>query len=150
MSYSTVIVGSDGSDSSYLAVRRAAEVAAGSGATLVVICAYRRPSKQETDEIADRLGDEAYKVMGASPAESVLGEAADRARAAGANAVQTESVEGEPVDALVDAAVRRNAELIVVGNRGLNSLAGRLLGSVPSQVSHRAHCDVLIVRTTGR
>ena len=34
------------------------------------------------------------------------------------------------------------------GNRGLNSLAGRLLGSVPANISHRAACDVLIVHTT--
>ena len=37
---------------------------------------------------------------------------------------------------------------VVVGNRGLNSLTGRLLGSVPSVVTHRAQCDVLIVATT--
>jgi len=36
----------------------------------------------------------------------------------------------------------------VVGNRGLNSLAGRILGSVPANLSHRAPCDVLIVHTT--
>jgi len=45
---------------------------------------------------------------------------------------------------------RNPANLIVVGNRGLNSLAGRLLGSVPANISHRAACDVLIVSTTGR
>ena len=39
------------------------------------------------------------------------------------------------------------AGLLVVGNRGLNTLAGRLLGSVPADVSRRAPCDVLIVHT---
>jgi nucleotide-binding universal stress UspA family protein len=34
-----------------------------------------------------------------------------------------------------------------VGNRGLNTLAGRILGSVPADVSRRAACDVLIVHT---
>jgi nucleotide-binding universal stress UspA family protein len=38
------------------------------------------------------------------------------------------------------------ADLIVVGSRGMSG-AGRLLGSVPNTVSHRAHCDVLIVAT---
>jgi nucleotide-binding universal stress UspA family protein len=41
------------------------------------------------------------------------------------------------------------ADLMVVGNRGLNTLAGRLLGSVPAAVTHRARCDVLIVHTVG-
>jgi nucleotide-binding universal stress UspA family protein len=36
---------------------------------------------------------------------------------------------------------------MVVGNVGLNSVAGRLLGSVPSEVSRRARTDVLIVHT---
>ncbi len=59
-------------------------------------------------------------------------------------------IEGDPVDALVDLVKQRNVDLLVVGNRGLNSLAGRLLGSVPANISHRAHCDVLIVHTTGK
>lgn len=44
----------------------------------------------------------------------------------------------------------RHVDLVVLGNRGLNSLAARLLGSVPANISHRATCDVLIVYTTGR
>jgi nucleotide-binding universal stress UspA family protein len=41
-----------------------------------------------------------------------------------------------------------NADLLVVGNRGLNTLSGRLLGSVPSDAARRAGVDVLIVHTT--
>ena len=47
-------------------------------------------------------------------------------------------------------AVDRKIDLLVVGNRGLNSLAGRLLGSVPANITHKAACDVLIVHTTGK
>jgi nucleotide-binding universal stress UspA family protein len=39
------------------------------------------------------------------------------------------------------------ADLIVVGNRGINTRLGRILGSVPSVVSQRSPCDVLIVHT---
>jgi nucleotide-binding universal stress UspA family protein len=35
----------------------------------------------------------------------------------------------------------------VVGNRGLNTLAGRILGSVPSEAARKAGVDVLIVHT---
>ena len=59
-------------------------------------------------------------------------------------------MEGDPVDELGRLAKDRSVDLVVVGNRGLNSLAGRLLGSVPANISHRATCDVLIVHTTGR
>jgi nucleotide-binding universal stress UspA family protein len=53
-------------------------------------------------------------------------------------------VKQENVRAVQDA----GADLLVVGNRGLNTLSGRLLGSVPSDVARRAGVDVLIVHTT--
>ena len=40
-----------------------------------------------------------------------------------------------------------NADLLVVGNRGINSLTGRLLGSVPADVARQSDCDVMIVHT---
>ncbi|SHW73517.1 Universal stress protein [Mycobacteroides abscessus subsp. abscessus] len=52
------------------------------------------------------------------------------------------------MDALLDLVVSSKADLLVVGNVGLNTIAGRLLGSVPSDVARRSKCDVLIVHTT--
>lgn len=148
--YGSVMVGTDGSDSSFRAVDRAAAVARDADATLVLLTAYRPMSHREAQDAADALGDEAYKVTGSSPAEQVLTEARDRARVQGATKIETVAVEGDPVDALVDEALRRGVDLLVVGNRGLNSLAGRLLGSVPANITHKASCDVLIVHTTGK
>jgi len=148
--YTTVLVGTDGSESSYRAVDRAAAVARDAGATLLLACAYRPMSAREIQDAADALGGESYKVSGSTPAEDVLRDAADRAAGVGAKNVDTIAVEGDPVDALVALVDKRKVDLLVVGNRGLNSLAGRLLGSVPANISHRAACDVLIVHTTGR
>jgi nucleotide-binding universal stress UspA family protein len=61
--------------------------------------------------------------------------------------IEKHALQGEPVEVLIEAA--KDADVLVVGNRGLNSLSGRLLGSVPQNVSHKAGCDVLIVHTTG-
>src|SRR4051794_24052437 len=86
-SYQTVIVGTDGSESSYRAVDKAAAVAKDAGATLVIACAYapQRGAAEQSGTMRgawkgakpnpggrdrDALGDEAYKVTGSSPAES--------------------------------------------------------------------------------
>jgi nucleotide-binding universal stress UspA family protein len=146
-SYRTVIVGTDGSPPSLRAVERAAEVARDSSAQLVVVCAYYPSSEKEVAEAQDALGEEAFQVVGSAPAEDSLRQAADRARAAGSTDVKTVAVVGAPITTLLETAERRSAELLVVGSRGLNTLKGRILGSVPSEVARRADCDVLVVRT---
>lgn len=148
-SYRTVLVGTDGSQSSLRAVDRAAAVARDAGATLLLVSAYRPISGRVREEAVAELGDLAYKVAGSHPAEDALTDAVGRARAGGAERIETEAIEGDPVDVLVETCSRRGVDLLVVGNRGLGSVAGRLLGSVPQNVTHRAPCDVLIVHTTG-
>lgn len=148
-SYRTVLVGTDGSTSSFRAVDRAAALAGDADATLVIVCAYRPMPDRERERAAEQLGDLAYKVAGAHPAEDIVTDASYRAQQAGARRVVPVAVEGDAVDVIISTAQTRRADLVVVGNRGLNSLAGRLLGSVPQNVSHRAACDVLIVHTVG-
>jgi nucleotide-binding universal stress UspA family protein len=147
-SYRKVLVGTDGSDSSFRAVDRAGQVAADSGAKLILVCAYQPMPARERARAGDQLGDLAYKVEGSTPADDVLRAARERAFAAGAKDVDEVAVAGDAVDTLLKLAGDREVDLVVVGNRGLNSLAGRLLGSVPANLSHRARCDVLIVHTT--
>ena len=147
-SYRKVLVGTDGSDSSFRAVESAGRLAGDAGATLLLVCAYQPMSEKERARAGDQLGDLAYKVEGSTPADDALRAARERAVAAGARDIEEIAVAGEPVDTLLDLAGERDVDLVVVGNRGLNSLAGRLLGSVPASLSHRARCDVLIVHTT--
>jgi nucleotide-binding universal stress UspA family protein len=97
---------------------------------------------------ADVLKDEGYKMSGNAPIYAILREARDRAKAAGANDVEEKAIVGAPVDALVDLASEVNADLLVVGNVGLSTIAGRLLGSVPANVARRSKTDVLIVHTS--
>ncbi|MCD2195074.1 universal stress protein [Actinomycetospora endophytica] len=145
--YQLVAVGTDGSDSSFRAVDRAASVAADSAAALLIICAYH-PAKN-TNSAQDQLGeDAAYHVVGSTPAEETLRDAKERASRKGVGDVQTLAVEGDPIEAVTDVVNDRKVDLLVIGNRGLNSLSGRLLGSVPQGISRKAPTDVLIVHTT--
>ncbi|WP_084958318.1 universal stress protein [Thermoactinospora rubra] len=148
MAYRTILVGTDGSPSSFRAVSAAGALAHATGARLVLACAYLPMRERERAAAADRLGELAYKVSGSTPAEDALRAAREHAVAAGAADVVLAAEEGDAADVLVSLAAAHGADLLVVGNRGLNSLAGRLLGSVPSTVTHRAGCDVLIVHTT--
>jgi nucleotide-binding universal stress UspA family protein len=143
--YQTVVVGTDGSDSSMRAVDRAAQLA-GAHAKLIVASAYL--PQHEDGRAADILKEESYKVSGTAPIYAILQDAKERAHKAGAKNVEERPIVGAPVDALVSLAEQENADLLVVGNVGLSTIAGRLLGSVPANVSRRAKVDVLIVHTT--
>ena len=144
--YQTILVGTDGSDSSLRAVDKAGQIAARTGAKVIVATAYL--PQGEDQRAADVLRDEGYKMAGNAPIYAILREAKDRAKAAGASDVEEKAIVGAPVDALVDLAAEVNADLLVVGNVGLSTIAGRLSGSVPANIARRSKTDVLIVHTT--
>src|SRR5258708_1369370 len=142
------------------AVERAAEVAAHDNARLIVASAHthaaekgawpRAPSPDLVGpRAADALGSEGYKLHGDAPVYEILRDARERAKAAGAQAIEERAIEGAPVTALVHLAEEVNADLLVVGDVGLDTVAGRLLGSVPAEVARRAKIDILIVHTAG-
>ncbi|MCM6778810.1 universal stress protein [Nocardia sp. CDC159] len=145
--YRTIVVGTDGSDSSYVAVEKAAALAGASGATLYIACAYYPTDDRDVAAAADVLKDEAYQVRGSAPTHEILRTGRDRATAAGAVNIVERAVVGEPVESLLALVKEVGADLLVVGNRGLNTLTGRLLGSVPSDVARKSRTDVLIVHT---
>ena len=147
--YSTVVVGTDGSESSLRAVERAGRIAADSNAKLIIATGYL-PEKDDT-RAADALGQEAYKVTGNAPVYATLHDARDRAKAAGATHIEDRAVRGAPVHALVDLAEEVGADLLVVGNIGLDTgaaIIGRVF-SIPGAVATRAKIDVLIAHTSG-
>ncbi|MGV0384904.1 universal stress protein [Corynebacterium sp. 22_2729] len=140
--YNTVVVGTDGSESSFLAVRRAAGVAAAMNAELVLASAY-------VGEHADTAAKQTTAVEGEMSASEVLASARKEAEDAGAAKIRAVLKEGDPVEALMSIVKSEGADLLVVGNRGINSLTGRLLGSVPADAARQAECDVMIVHTVG-
>jgi len=125
--FHSIVVGTDGSPTATQAVRRADELAREVDATLHVVSAYPPSSRGAQSEDA-RSGVEAILADGAQ--------------------VETHAVEGAPADALLAAAEKAGADLIVVGNKGMTGTKRFLLGSVPNQISHNAQTSVLIVRTT--
>ncbi len=146
--YQTIVVGTDGSESSLRAVDRAGVIASESNAKLIIATGYF-PQKDDA-RAADILRDEGYKVRGNAPVYAILREARDRAKAAGAKTIEERAVQEGPVEALVDLAEKVAADLLVIGNVGLNArsaIIGRVF-SIPGSVASRAKVDVLIVHTS--
>lgn len=145
--YRTIVVGTDGSNSSYKAVEKAAGLSRDESAKLVIACAYYPTDERDLGSAADVLKDEAYQVHGSAPTDEILRTARERAKAAGATNIVERPIVGAPVDSLLALLHEVDGDLLVIGNKGLNSLAGRLLGSVPSDAARKAKVDVLIVHT---
>jgi nucleotide-binding universal stress UspA family protein len=144
--YQNIVVGTDCSAAADRAVLKAAAVAKMTGATLHVVCAYHEPvpataAAEAPTIFAGNLTADAIH------AQTVHVDAlAERLRAEGVN-VEARVETGNAAATLVGVADAVNADLLVVGDRGLKGVRG-LLGSVPNRVTHRASIDVLVVHTT--
>jgi nucleotide-binding universal stress UspA family protein len=147
--YGTIVVGTDGSETAKEAVRQAAELAKAVGATVLLVSAYEPVSEarlqKERTEVPD---DVSWMVNPREDVQAVLDSEAERIKGDGVGEVETFAREGDPADAILDVAEEKNADLIVVGNKGMTGARRFLLGSVPNKVSHHAPCNVMIVRTT--
>jgi nucleotide-binding universal stress UspA family protein len=147
--FGRIVVGTDGSETAAEAVRQAVELAKMTDSTLDIVSAYEPIPQQRLKEEAQEVpGDVAYGVGPREDVNTTLESASGEAKQRGLDAVQTHPREGDPADAILDVAEETNADLIVVGNKGMTGAKRFLLGSVPNKVSHHAPCGVMIVRTT--
>ena len=138
-----IVVGTDGSETATRALKEAARYAKALGCDLHVVSAYEPVHARVSGE--QRGGGESASVPADAQVRTVVDEAAALARMDGVEA-STHTVTGDPADALLEVAEKLDANLIVVGSRGMHGMK-RVLGSVPNKVSHGAHCSVLIVST---
>ena len=131
-----IVIGYDGSDHGKRALERAAALG-GDQSQIVVVAAAESHARTgitegahlDPSEIEQRRGD-------LEEARAFLFE----------HGIDAETIEGQgdPGAVIVDAA--KDADLVIVGSRGLNTVQRILMGSVSSKVVHRASCDVLVVR----
>ena len=143
-----IVVGTDGSETATEAVRRAIELARLSKAKLEIVSAYEPVPQQRLKEEGEGIsGDVSYTLNPREDVQFVLDKAAAEAKKAKVDVV-THPREGDPADAILDVAEENNADLVMVGNKGMTGARRFLLGSVPNKISHHAPCDVWIVKTT--
>jgi nucleotide-binding universal stress UspA family protein len=148
--YTSIVVGTDGSPTASLAVNEAARLAKAFDAPLHVVSAFRTVAAAAIAATAAQpaaamvIGDWTVDVRAA--VEEQLEQVAAQLSTAGIESA-TYALAGDPVDAILDVAEQQKADLIVVGNKGMQG-ARRVLGSVPNSVAHKAACTVLIVKTS--
>ena len=146
--FNSIVVGTDGSETAGEAVRQATELAKSLKASLHLVSAYEPvPEGRLRDERQQVPDDMQWMVNPREDVDSTLKESAERIGGDGVE-VKTYAREGDPADAILDVAEEEDADLIVVGNKGMRGTKRFLLGSVPNKVSHHAPCSVMIIRTT--
>jgi nucleotide-binding universal stress UspA family protein len=146
--FKSIVVGTDGSETATQAVHQAVDLAKQISAKLELVSAYEPVSDQRLREERTEVPDDLqWMVNPREDVDATLKDAAALAKEAGVNA-ETYARQGDPADAILDVAEEQNADLIIVGNKGMTGAKRFLLGSVPNKVSHHAPCSVLIIRTT--
>jgi nucleotide-binding universal stress UspA family protein len=142
---STVAVGTDGSGTASKAVKAAIELAQAFEARIVFLSVYhpvdeqrlRREKREAPEEVQWSINPE-------EDVDAILSEAEQLAEEHGLRWA-SEASTGEPAEVLVRLAEKYEADVLVIGNRGMHR---RVLGSVPNSVTHAATCTVYLVKTT--
>ena len=133
--FTSIVVGTDGSETAHTAVRRAIDLAAGLGARLQIVSAYEPVSDQRLHgEQVDVPADLQWMINPHDDVMALLDAAQVEAEAAGVEEVETFARQGDAADAIVDVAEEQRSDLIVVGNKGMTGAKRFLLGSVPNKV----------------
>ena len=131
-----IIVGYDASETAKRALERSAALAGKESRVVVVAVAEPYPPSgitipvnRDAEELQRRRND-------LEEARHLLAK----------RGIQAETLQerGDPGEVLVEAS--KDADLVIVGSRGLNRFERIVLGSVSSKVVHEAACDVLVVR----
>ena len=146
--FKRIVVGTDGSETAAEAVRQATELAKAHGSKLHLVSAYEPVAESRMRRERQEAPKDVEQAI--NPREDVnvtLEESEQQVRDAGVD-VEVHPREGDPADAILDVADEQNADLVVVGNKGMTGARRFLLGSVPNKVSHHSGASVLIVRTS--
>ena len=137
--FEVVMVGADDSETAKRAVEVATDIASMYGAKMHIVTAFEKGVRKGD------VGPEFTHVHTEDDGSALLQTLSFIAKKQNVEPA-LHSVKGDAAHGLLEKAKELNADLIVVGNRGMRGLH-RVVGSVPNSVSHGAHCSVLVVDT---
>ena len=138
-----IIVGIDGSGHSRRALEWAISEASARQAPLTVLTVYRAVAGYMGEPV-QYVGDAELTERARKEAQKETNDVLDKFAGSQKPSVTVRAVTGLPAEELLAAA--EGADLLVVGARGAGGFKRLLLGSVSAQVTHHAHCPVVVVR----
>lgn len=145
--FNRILVCSDGSDQALHAAGLAAKLAKQCDASLLVLNVFDLPAAMALYAAPYEQVVDAETLVGwASEAQEEVLKRTEEVCVADGAAPTLLNEMGNPVDVVCATAEREQADLIVIGSRGLNTWQVLLMGSISEGVMHQAHCPVLIVR----
>ena len=139
--FERILLAVDGSEHSLHAAREAGDLARAMKTKILrIVIAFEsipgylgEPNRQRAIDSrlkeANAILEKARKSVGKIPGE-----------------IQIELIEGSPAEAIIHVASTRKSKVIVMGSRGMSSIAELVLGSTSHKVVSHAPCPVLIVR----
>ena len=141
VTYKTIVVPTDGSENAKRALEHALAVADRNHAELIIVhvanivSAISNFDGYVSEQIAEDMEETGKEILNDVVKEIPTG-------------VKVKSVfeVGSPGPALLAVAKKYNADLIVMGSRGLGPLKGLFMGSVSSYVTSHSTCPVLIIK----
>ena len=139
--YSRIVVGTDGTDRSLIAVDHAARLAAACSAELHVVAAA-----SPSDVGGRRESIAAIVRLSGASARTAAKIGHDAGKRHGVRVIEHPAV-GDPATVLLAVADMVDADLIVVGNKSMTGRSRKFAGSVPSRLAHQSHRPILIVHT---
>jgi nucleotide-binding universal stress UspA family protein len=143
--FETIAVATDGTKTADKAVDMALDIAERFGARLLIFSVYTPASVKELEKARAQVPEDLqWSIHATQNVDAILGRALERARARG---LDSESVArpGEPADVICELASDHHADLLVIGNKGMDR---RVFGSVPKSICQNAPCSVVVAKTT--
>lgn len=159
--YKKILVAYDGSKNSQAALYHATDLADHHGALLIIVHVMKEKPPASSQPLyplpvnrAENDGPRSITVQEREDTESSLQSGKGRFLLRKArnqlyledDQIQTNLLYGDPAKEITNYAKAEKADLIVLGNRGLNGLKKFMLGSVSQKVAQCAECPVLIIK----
>ena len=149
VTYNTIVAAVGNLEENTHVIDRACEMACLCDATLLLVAGYDPVSPRDKARVADTAQVADVRVaetqLTEDEAYAVVEKARDIAVERGVALAQGVVVEGTAVDAVTLVALETEADLVIVGSKGVDSLFGRIFGAVSVQVLRKSKCDVLVV-----